>query len=126
MPTNVDPERSRQITSKARTKPKQCFANAIRCAKRFDLTYVQGYATIEFGLALEHAWCEDQDGVIIEVTPVWLEDIEKTNYFPVVRITLPEIEAGAITDPAVLFRQHNQEFLITYNAAREALLSNSK
>jgi len=47
---------------------KQCYSNATDLAMTdADLTYCEGYTT-SCGIPIEHAWCIDRDGRVIETT----------------------------------------------------------
>ena len=55
-----------------RAERKQCYANATHLALyNNDLTYVEGYVSIH-GVPIEHAWCVDADGVVVDPT---IEDV---------------------------------------------------
>lgn len=47
-------------------RPRMCFDNAFKLAKRFKLTYVEGYAMNI--IPVHHAWCVDAEGKIIDNT----------------------------------------------------------
>jgi hypothetical protein len=54
-----------------RGAPKSCFGNAIVAAILYDLTYVEGYASLNIGqgaIPFEHAWCTDASRRVYEVT----------------------------------------------------------
>lgn len=64
-----------------------CYHNAAVFAYSDNsLWYVEGYAVGFDGLPLEHAWCESVDGKVIELTPVWLEDLDKNLYFAAIKL----------------------------------------
>lgn len=50
-----------------RGAPKNCFRNAAHLALAQNLIYVEGYVTC-YGLPIEHAWCCDVSGNLIEPT----------------------------------------------------------
>jgi hypothetical protein len=51
-----------------RGPPNQCYANAGALALELDhLTYVEGQILV-CGLPLDHAWCIDEQGVVVETT----------------------------------------------------------
>ena len=51
-----------------RGEPKQCYANATHLALRNrSLTYVEGKVFI-FGIGIDHAWCVDADGNVVDPT----------------------------------------------------------
>lgn len=49
---------------------KECFRNAAQLALEYpELTYVEGYGYLEgLPLLIHHAWCEDQQGRVVDVT----------------------------------------------------------
>jgi hypothetical protein len=50
-------------------EPKRCFDNSMRLATRCDLLYCQGFVVChDLYVPIEHAWCVDVDGSIIETT----------------------------------------------------------
>jgi hypothetical protein len=51
-----------------RGEPKQCYMNATHLALELPhLTYVEGNIAM-FGIAIEHAWCVDEEGVVVDTT----------------------------------------------------------
>jgi len=64
-----------------RAERNQCYANATHLALyNKDLTYVEGYVAIH-GVPIEHAWCVDADGVVVDPT---IEDVgQVVGYFGV-------------------------------------------
>jgi hypothetical protein len=51
-----------------RAEPKACFRNAaILAFKLPHLTYVEGKVGV-FGVPIEHAWCIDEEGVVVDPT----------------------------------------------------------
>jgi hypothetical protein len=51
-----------------RDEPRQCFANATHLALSLPhLTYVEGKVSCH-GVPLDHAWCVDEEGVVVDTT----------------------------------------------------------
>lgn len=77
-----------------------CYHNSALLAQNNPgLTYVEGWAATELGLAVEHAWCVDKDGVIHD--PTWTGGRTRpkgTEYFgvpiPTKILTLIGLETG--------------------------------
>lgn len=64
-------------------RPKSCYVNAAMLAMTTNnLTYVEGYAaTDDLGISMSHAWVEDEDGNIIDVTWGALEHVTGASYY---------------------------------------------
>ncbi len=62
-------------------QPKACFKNAMILAIEHGLIYVEGYATISVGIAVNHAWCVSPDTNLV-IDPTWKYD-NNTEYFGV-------------------------------------------
>lgn len=67
-------------------EPQQCYRNATHAATRPGWTYWEGYAWPEDLIPVNHAWCTDGDGQLVEVT--WQEAAPA--YWGV-SFTLPEL-----------------------------------
>jgi hypothetical protein len=51
-----------------RDEPKACFKNATLLALRLPhLTYVEGKVGV-YGIPIEHAWCVDEEGIVVDTT----------------------------------------------------------
>ena len=54
--------------SMPRGKPQACYQNSTHLALDLPhLTYVEGYVTV-YGVPINHAWCIDEEGVVVDVT----------------------------------------------------------
>lgn len=54
-----------------RGTPKRCYGNSLLAADRYRLVYCEGYALLDLGeggIPLEHGWCCEADGQLVEVT----------------------------------------------------------
>jgi len=59
----------------ARGEPRQCFYNAFVAMMDNDgLTYCEGFACGDSEFAHLHAWCIDEDGVVVD--PTWESGVE--------------------------------------------------
>lgn len=91
----VDTELSSSLSQKIRAKDRLCFTNSVHALLTFPkgtrgLRYVEGYAISKYGMVVLHGWLE-YGGKVVEVTPVWLADVEHTSYFPARRFTRSEV-----------------------------------
>jgi hypothetical protein len=60
-----------------RAEPKACFQNAtLLMLEQPDLTYVEGKVSV-YGLPIDHAWCVDQNGLVIDPTLVGDSDLSR-------------------------------------------------
>ena len=60
-----------------RAEPKACFQNAtLLMLEQPDLTYVEGKVSV-YGLPIDHAWCVDPDGLVIDPTLVGDSDLSR-------------------------------------------------
>jgi hypothetical protein len=70
----------RHTYSGPRGTPKLCFMNAGNLAiANPEMTYVEGYVRLLGSIPIEHAWCMDPDGVVVDPTLKTGEDID--HYF---------------------------------------------
>jgi hypothetical protein len=88
---------------------KACFRNAGRLVldKRFPV-YVEGYATTRDGWWVHHAWCADENGVVVETT--WRE--LGGSYFGVAmtaRQVAEQVVAGAQWGEVLAFQSQSKE-----------------
>lgn len=68
-------------------EPKQCFANALHLAlSNEDLTYCEGKVFI-YGVAIDHAWCVDDDDNVYDPTLVDGDDGRIGGYYGMPFIT---------------------------------------
>jgi len=53
-------------------QPKSCYQNAQRLAARHsDYRYVEGVAYGACVIPVDHAWCVDMEGNVVDNTPIW-------------------------------------------------------
>lgn len=86
--TTKDVEASRKVGRLIRAKRGRCWQNAWRAIvdlpELANALYVEGWAVLPSGLAIEHGWIE-LDGMVLDPT---LTDPEAVSgYFPVLRLT---------------------------------------
>ncbi len=73
--------RSGQLFAGEQWQIKKCYSNAMELAIRDGLNYVEGFAgRLDVPFLFSHAWCEDEDGKVID--PTW-DDPEKAVYMGV-------------------------------------------
>ena len=64
-------------------KMKECYRNAtLKAMNDPRLTYVEGYASCG-GIPIEHAWCADEDGNVVDPTVRPSERMPMSDYFGV-------------------------------------------
>jgi hypothetical protein len=108
---------------------KDCFKNSVLASMATPGSfYVEGWAITSFGLVVEHGWVE-KDGEVIDPTPVYVQNLDNTKYFPGVKYTSKEImklfgRKSNITVPIVSSKNghgmEHPEFRRAYIAATRA------
>jgi hypothetical protein len=82
---------------------KMCCSNALAAALLYDLDYCEGYAYKEGLIPVEHAWCVDLDGKVVD--PTWDDEGRGVAYFGIAvdpkivdEITRAKGETGLFAD----------------------------
>ena len=111
--SQIDRALSKALGDMVGAENRQCYMNAWRVVKRRGVknaNYVEGLAMLpEFGyLTFEHAWVMI-DGVVVDPTPIWHEDLKNASYFAV--LTLPKGTLGRLRGfPVWLHDQKNAKY----------------
>lgn len=71
---------------------KQCYANALLTAQEHGFTYVEGFACRL--LTTMHAWCEDDDGRVID--PTWSDDDPPPTMYLGIRMNVDKVAARVV------------------------------
>jgi hypothetical protein len=93
---------------------KECFRNALLLAiDNSDLTYVEGWATSI--IPLEHAWCVDYDGNVVD--PTWDDEVDRA-YFGV---AIPTTVALSIVTKAGYYGVFGNDFRNDFDLLKNGL-----
>lgn len=97
-----------------RSVPRECFNNSMRAALRYDLTYVEGFATSGI-LPVHHAWNLDEQGRVVDFTwRPWVQGVrppEEWAYFGV------PLATDAVIDKVIMQNRASVLFDLPYGDA---------